>query len=334
MAGKAMECFFEWLTAHPGELTVAQVHVGYAIAFHINPRSGAAWPSLDTLEEETGMSRPTVWRALDALEKAGILVRRRRKGTSTMYIWTLARETHGTQEDLKRCFTREPGSDVNQVHHREEVGSPVKRTRFTSETRTRKEQEKNKTPLKAPQGASAADATQDTLIPADVFDTEASSNEPTGPSKPTTAAKTKWPDRYSDCPEFLEWYHVYPLKKDPKRAYKAWQNALKDGATREELLAAIGPYREECERLGRPFKYPATWLNAGSWEDEPTTGPAPGQSLQRSPGLGDVWDTLAAFAAGDADQPTHSPHMRLIEGGFHDQPDGRSETPRWPMCGP
>lgn len=330
MAGKALEALAAW-QADSQPLTPHEFAIAAMLAHHINPQKRGATVRVKALMSEAKVSRRDIaFKALAKLEAAGLITRRSSIGRTTTYTW------------MRWKTPANPSTEGDQVTERDQVteGNTTRSPRGTrpghrGEHRTsNRNKKKEQAPLKAPQGASAADATQDTLIPADAFDTEASSNEPTGSSKAAKAAETKWPDRYSDCPEFLEWYHVYPLKKDPKRAYKAWQTALKDGATREELLAAIGPYREECERLGRPFKYPATWLNAGSWADEPTTGPAPGQSLQRSPGLGDVWDTLAAFAAGDADQPTHSPHMRLIEGGFHDQPDGCGEAPRWPMCGP
>jgi hypothetical protein len=61
---------------------------------------------------------------------------------------------------------------------------------------------------------------------------------------------------------------LYPLKKDKKAAYKAWQKAIKevDAGTIEQ---GVINYRDDPSREAKFTKHFSTWLNAGSWEDEP-----------------------------------------------------------------
>jgi uncharacterized protein YdaU (DUF1376 family) len=78
--------------------------------------------------------------------------------------------------------------------------------------------------------------------------------------------------RFSEHPDFQEWYSQYPRKEDRKSAAKAYASARKDGATKEGLLAAVMRYAAECGAKGTErqyIKHPTTWLNKGSWQNEP-----------------------------------------------------------------
>lgn len=73
-------------------------------------------------------------------------------------------------------------------------------------------------------------------------------------------------------PEFVEWYSAYPLKKAPEAAEKAYHRARRRGATHEQLLAGAKRYAAEMKDTEPRFiAYPATWLNAGRWQDEGLT---------------------------------------------------------------
>jgi hypothetical protein len=70
---------------------------------------------------------------------------------------------------------------------------------------------------------------------------------------------------------FGRWYRLYPRKKDRGAAEKAFAKARARGSIEfEELLAATSRY-VECtkDRESKYIKYPATWLNADSYLDEP-----------------------------------------------------------------
>lgn len=66
---------------------------------------------------------------------------------------------------------------------------------------------------------------------------------------------------------FGRFWERYPRKKAKKEARKVWDKAIK-GADPEAIIQAAG--RLADSRPDPKFTpYPATWLNRGSWEDEP-----------------------------------------------------------------
>lgn len=69
---------------------------------------------------------------------------------------------------------------------------------------------------------------------------------------------------------FDDFYAAYPRKKDRRKAEQAWKAAIKRGADPEAIVRVA---RTLCEQYrGRDttyVKYPATWLNADAYRDEP-----------------------------------------------------------------
>jgi hypothetical protein len=71
--------------------------------------------------------------------------------------------------------------------------------------------------------------------------------------------------------DFDQFYAAYPKKRDPDRAWKAWQNRNGNLPEISVLLDAIKNQIQSLEwkkENGRFIPYPATWLNAGSWKNE------------------------------------------------------------------
>lgn len=66
---------------------------------------------------------------------------------------------------------------------------------------------------------------------------------------------------------FARFWGRYPRKKSKQEARKAWDNAIKK-ADPERLIEAAGRLADSKPDLKYTL-YPATWLNRGSWEDEP-----------------------------------------------------------------
>jgi hypothetical protein len=69
--------------------------------------------------------------------------------------------------------------------------------------------------------------------------------------------------------QFNEFWNEYPRKIDRAAAIRAFKSALKR-AKFEELLAGAIAYRNDPTRKPEYTKYPATWLNADSWENAAT----------------------------------------------------------------
>ena len=74
-----------------------------------------------------------------------------------------------------------------------------------------------------------------------------------------------------DCPEFENWYSIYPRKISPKKAKQSYEAAIRSGVSHEDLLKGLTQYCEDIKRNGtetRFIKHPATWLNQGCYYDD------------------------------------------------------------------
>lgn len=75
--------------------------------------------------------------------------------------------------------------------------------------------------------------------------------------------------------QFGAFWLVYPKKRAKETARKAWAAAIKRGADPAAIVAAATAYAHERAQQDPKFtKHPATWLNAGCYDDEPEQ-PAP-----------------------------------------------------------
>ena len=80
---------------------------------------------------------------------------------------------------------------------------------------------------------------------------------------------------------FEQFWRAYPRKTAKNDALKAWKQTAKSRPPIDVLLRAVAEYRETDEVVRGYIQYPATWLRAGRWDDEP----AP----RKSTGDQDVW---------------------------------------------
>jgi len=84
------------------------------------------------------------------------------------------------------------------------------------------------------------------------------------------------PSRSSSNEELLrgftdEFWPAYPRKVGKAAAEKAWIKARKSGATVEQIVGGATLYARDCGRKQTEMQFiahPATWLNAGRWEDD------------------------------------------------------------------
>lgn len=105
---------------------------------------------------------------------------------------------------------------------------------------------------------------------------EAPASAPTpAPATPAPKGPAKPAEKPADG--FTEWWPHYPKKVKKLDAEKAYRAALKRGVTPKELLDGLQRQKAAWKAKGTEpqyIPYPATWLRAGSWEDELDT-PAP-----------------------------------------------------------
>jgi Helix-turn-helix domain len=59
--------------------------VALVLSLHMDRNGGSCFPSLTTLERETGLARKTVWTSIDTLEHAGLIARERHRGRVSHY---------------------------------------------------------------------------------------------------------------------------------------------------------------------------------------------------------------------------------------------------------
>ena len=71
--------------------------------------------------------------------------------------------------------------------------------------------------------------------------------------------------------DFLIFWKAYPKKKSKLDAEKAWKSMREKRPPMDVLLSALERQKESKDWLkesGKYIPFPATWLRAGSWEDE------------------------------------------------------------------
>jgi len=71
---------------------------------------------------------------------------------------------------------------------------------------------------------------------------------------------------------FEEFWNAYPRKLDKAKAFRSFKSAL-SRTTFEDVMAGVIAYRNDPARNPDFTKYPATWLNADSWENAANPSP-------------------------------------------------------------
>lgn len=95
-----------------------------------------------------------------------------------------------------------------------------------------------------------------------------------GEEKDTLASLTDISSRRPKPPDpmerFAEFYAAYPRHVDRRRAEKAWLAAIRRKIDPQCMISAAQTYaRAKKNTEAKYVKHPATWLNAGSYDDEP-----------------------------------------------------------------
>jgi hypothetical protein len=95
---------------------------------------------------------------------------------------------------------------------------------------------------------------------------------------------------------FETFYDAYPRKRDRQSALKAWNAAMKRGADPAVVVEAAERYAAERHGQDPKFtKHPATWLNAGAYDNEAEA------ALSRAVGDYQPWANPADPSAYDED---------------------------------
>lgn len=68
---------------------------------------------------------------------------------------------------------------------------------------------------------------------------------------------------------FTDFYEAYPRKIARIGAAKAWASINPDEPLQLRIMAALRSQKFDARDEGRFIPHPATWLNAGRWDDQP-----------------------------------------------------------------
>jgi hypothetical protein len=72
--------------------------------------------------------------------------------------------------------------------------------------------------------------------------------------------------------EFAQFWEAYPKKRKKLDAQKAFNQARRSGVTLAHMLEALDWQRSQSQWVrddGQYIPFPASWLRAGSYDDEP-----------------------------------------------------------------
>lgn len=235
-----------WLERVQGDrgLTPSAFSIAFAIARHLNRRTGQAFPSRDALAAMTGLRPRQVTDLVHSLRDRGFLALRRRRNQSTVYTLIMG-------PDVQPAAL--PEVEQSAVPEDQDVQSSAPRTCNPSHIGMCTPPQPN--PLNEPSEE-------------EPFDVEGAREGLFGGSLEAVKADGRGDAIETD---FAEWWAVYPLHKGRKHALKAYVAVRKKGAEHAELLRGAQSYAGERAGKDPTFtKYGATWLNGEHWTDEPT----------------------------------------------------------------
>jgi len=261
-------------------------------------------PSLTDIVSRTGLGRGTVADRLNDLEQGGWVKRDRpttaaaRAGAKTRYAMTIGDAAAGLKEKKEptaKAALSSPGAGL--VREEDQSGSRTSPGAGLALVR-----EPDLASPGAGRGVVREPDGKDTYqLPTTSYQyqpaRQADADEPTLPiavdekSKAKKAAKPKR-DLYDD-PGFVEFWAAYPRKDDKKKAWAAWESAIKD-ADPADIVAGCKRYRDDPNRDPGYTKLPTSWLNAGAWDNGPLPprGGSNGHQPYRNPDPADYHGEL------------------------------------------
>lgn len=215
------------------------------------PGRPVCFPGLETLKQDTDLQERMVRYAIDELVEANVIrvYKEREQGARwhhNVYEWTAPMSPNYKPDWMKR-----PDKQKSSVG-----------ARLTDEGW--EYCEKNRVgPI------AAATEHPEFVLPAEqptLIDVPAATDDAHDPLDRTPTKPTQKP-----ADGFDQWWPLYPKKVKKLDAQKAYRAALKAGATPQDLIDGLRKHIANWKARGTApqyIPYPATWLRAGSWEDE------------------------------------------------------------------
>jgi hypothetical protein len=283
---------WRWRVVEAGNgLSPIERLVALDLSIHMNGSGNCdPAPSIKTIAEEAGIDYRVVIRALRSLEDAGyLLVHRHRDRRGNRYSAAFSgaeKVPPGTVPSHARDGTV-PGPTTVPSHARDGT-VPAEAERFTRSEERFIPAEEHFTAMH--ESAHRRGTTEGELLKGEVQEQTAT------PSRRALARRqTATTSDAEIAARFEEFWVVYPIHRDRKRAEKAWLKAARR-ASPEIIIAGAIAYRDDPGRDPTKTKYAEGWLNGDRWEDEPT--PASNNGRRPTPGLRSLQVAQAAKAVG------------------------------------
>ena len=248
------------------------------------PGRYVSFPSIETLERDTGLKKRALQYALRELADAKVIriYKDRRPGARwdhNVYEWT-ATESPNYKPDWKK--TPDPHQDSIGSRLTEE-GWRYCRANNVGPNMAAATHPEFVIPQEMPSVIEESKPTEEATLDIDVAPTPTPT--PSAPEKPAQ----------EPADGFGDWWKHYPRKVGKLNAQKAYRAALKRGTTPQDLLDGLRKHIANWKAKGTApqyIPYPATWLRAGSWEDElgateindapaPVVNPATGKAITK-----------------------------------------------------
>jgi Helix-turn-helix domain len=264
----------DWMRAiGASDLPHAAVRLAVQLALRLHVQTGRCNPTFATLAAASHIPERSVYRLVALLEHLGWLAIQRTSGRlSNQYVLLnpakaesgLSAANPVTSDRVNPVTTYNP-TLTNRASNPANMVA-VKKRRTTKRTTKGKKDSR----------ASRSDTQNAPLFAALENPESAGLAEPKQEAvrRKESAARSARISPTEIADSFEGFYGAYPRKVAKDAARKAYGKALERGATPAALLA--GAQRYAAERAGQDSKYskhPATWLNAGCWEDEAPGAP-------------------------------------------------------------
>ncbi|WP_415840878.1 helix-turn-helix domain-containing protein [Nocardiopsis rhodophaea] len=239
-----------------------------------------AWPSTEELCRKTNLSERAVQAGIKKCVELGELkveLHAGRRGTNLFTVIMRTPAESAPPQDVHPAKSAPPqnlpGSEEPQVNLPTPAGS-------APPAESAPPQNQRRTPAESAPGT--------VNEPSLDIDIDAFLRHPPGEDPP--------PPGSDNDPWFRAFWDAYPKKKSKGEARKAWAQVLALGADARLIITAARRYA--ADRTGedpRFTAYPATWLRAERYNDEPDPQYRPTTSSRRPPASNaDVWDQAAA----------------------------------------
>ena len=289
----------------PTDCSASEMLVLLAIADTVNDQHGNKfWMSMETLANKTRLNRRTTGRVVAKL-------------VEDKWLELLTQSSYAPSEyrflfDESRPVTfeaRREIDDESQTDHRKKrttkVRTDVAPTEedegATSSTEGATSVRTNSIELKRTQSTQNQRAALFDMPPA-----------PTETSSPN-GEEGRWGSKKPHEDDFNAWYEIYPRKRQPQSAFRAYVAARKT-ATADELLESAKWRAKAAERLKTPadkIAYPATFLNTDKWRDWANATAA---AVAEIPGLAST--NGQASSNGHANEITPTEYLRRRVAGL------------------